>query len=118
MKFLIDAQLPRTLGDFLNQKGHDARHVLELPAGERTPDVEIWKVASQHDEIIVSKDSDFFYRSQVLGPPPQVIHLVFGNCTNKRLMELLELHWHSIEVALQVPARLIVVGKDSMKIWI
>jgi len=63
--------------------------------------------------------SDFFYRSQVMGPPPpQVIHLVFGNCTNKRLMEYLELHWHSIEVALQVPVRLIVVGKDSMKIWI
>jgi len=77
MKFLIDAQLPRTLGNFLNQNGHEARHVLELPSGERTPDEEIWKVATQHDEIIVSKDSDFFYRSQVMGPPP-VIHLVFG----------------------------------------
>lgn len=31
MKFLVDAQLPRRLTNFLLLKGHDARHTLDLP---------------------------------------------------------------------------------------
>lgn len=33
MKFLVDAHLPRRLCAMLAQRGHDAKHTLDLPAG-------------------------------------------------------------------------------------
>ena len=38
MRFLIDAQLPKSLADFLSQKGHESIHTLELPDKNRTTD--------------------------------------------------------------------------------
>jgi len=38
MKFLIDAQLPKRLCDWLRAKGYDALHTLDLNLGNRTPD--------------------------------------------------------------------------------
>jgi len=39
VKFLIDAQLPARLAEFLNQAGHDAVHTLGLPDGNRSTDL-------------------------------------------------------------------------------
>ena len=36
MKFLVDAQLPRRLADYLRAAGHDAVHTLDLPNANRT----------------------------------------------------------------------------------
>lgn len=46
MKFLVDAQLPRRFVVWLAEAGHDARHTLDLPLGNRTPDSEViaWAV--------------------------------------------------------------------------
>jgi predicted nuclease of predicted toxin-antitoxin system len=33
VKFIVDAQLPKSLSDFLNQKDLDAVHTLDLPNG-------------------------------------------------------------------------------------
>lgn len=33
MKFIVDAQLPIALSDFLNQKGFDSIHTLNMPEG-------------------------------------------------------------------------------------
>ena len=41
MRFLVDAQLPRRLAYWLNERGHDVRHTLDLPAGNRTSDAVI-----------------------------------------------------------------------------
>lgn len=38
VKFLIDAQLPARLAEFLNQAGHDAIHTVELPDENRSTD--------------------------------------------------------------------------------
>ena len=40
MKFLVDAQLPKRLAEWLNEAGHDTLHTLDLPRGNRTPDAE------------------------------------------------------------------------------
>jgi predicted nuclease of predicted toxin-antitoxin system len=37
----------------------------------------------------MSKDVDFYDRVLLLGPPPQVIHVSVGNCSNTRLLEIL-----------------------------
>ncbi len=41
MKFLIDAQLPARLAEFLNRAGHDALHTIGLPDGNRSTDSQI-----------------------------------------------------------------------------
>ena len=38
MKFIVDAQLPRSLSDFLKSSGFDSIHTLELPEMNRTGD--------------------------------------------------------------------------------
>jgi predicted nuclease of predicted toxin-antitoxin system len=45
MKFLVDAQLPRSLAVHLAALGHDAAHVKDLPAGSLTTDSEITSIA-------------------------------------------------------------------------
>lgn len=45
MKFLVDAQLPRSLAAFLRQRGFDAVHTLELPNKNLTNDLEINQIS-------------------------------------------------------------------------
>jgi predicted nuclease of predicted toxin-antitoxin system len=59
VKFLVDAQLPPKLADWLTARGHDAQHVAALPGGLRMPDAEIWQRAGVEGSIIVSKDREF-----------------------------------------------------------
>lgn len=59
MKFLIDAQLPRRLARRLRAAGHDAIHTLDLPAGNRTTDAEICRIADSDGRAVVTKDADF-----------------------------------------------------------
>ena len=41
MKFLVDAQLPASLGAILKGNGHDVIHTNDLPNKESTTDLEI-----------------------------------------------------------------------------
>ena len=59
MKFLVDAQLPRRLCYWLLERGHDAVHTLDLELGNRTPDLEIIRIADRDGRIVVTKDDDF-----------------------------------------------------------
>ena len=47
MKFLVDAQLPRRVADWLREAGHVARHTLELSLGNRTPDRDLVELAAR-----------------------------------------------------------------------
>lgn len=60
MKFIIDAQLPKALAVFLNYKGLDAIHTLELPAKNQTKDNQITDFAISENRIVITKDQDFF----------------------------------------------------------
>lgn len=60
MKFIIDAQLPRKLSTFLNEKGFDSIHTLDLSKGNNTLDTEINILSIKEERILISKDSDFY----------------------------------------------------------
>lgn len=38
MKFIVDAQIPRTICALLTKHGHDAIHTIDLPSGNATKD--------------------------------------------------------------------------------
>ncbi|HSO82097.1 DUF5615 family PIN-like protein [Thiocapsa sp.] len=58
MRFIVDAQLPRRLARWLNTRGHDVLHTLDLPEQNRTRDADITALACREDRIVVSKDAD------------------------------------------------------------
>jgi hypothetical protein len=51
MRFLVDAQLPRNLCTWLNGLEHDARHTLDLPLQNKTPDQQIVEIAERENRI-------------------------------------------------------------------
>jgi len=89
VRFLIDNQLPSVLAGWLQERGHDAEHVLNvgLAQGKDTP---IWRYAQEQQAVIVTKDEDFaeWVRRGRVGP--QVVWLRFGNCTKRELFAWLE----------------------------
>ena len=58
MKFLIDAQLPTRLAEFLDRRGHDAIHATELLDGNRSTDRQIAERADADGRVVVTKDRD------------------------------------------------------------
>lgn len=79
MKFIIDAQLPKLLADWLKEHGFDAIHTLELPEANRSDDSEIITVADRDDRVVISKDSDFFDDHILRGKPKKLLVVKTGN---------------------------------------
>lgn len=88
MKFLIDAQLPKPLSDFLNTKGFNSIHTLDLPDKNRTKDYQIIKHSIKEKRIVISKDADFLNSFLVKTEPPKLIIVKTGNISNKELISI------------------------------
>jgi predicted nuclease of predicted toxin-antitoxin system len=59
MKFLVDAQLPRRLAQWLQTAGHDTLHTRDLPQQNATPDQDINALSIAQQRIVITKDTDF-----------------------------------------------------------
>lgn len=88
MKFLVDAQLPKSLSDFFIDQGHDSIHTAELPKANRTPDNLIITIASKEKRIVVSKDDDFLQSYLVKSQPEKLLLVKTGNIRNSELLQL------------------------------
>jgi predicted nuclease of predicted toxin-antitoxin system len=60
-------------------------------------DITVWNYAKSNDLMIVSKDSDFYQRSILLGHPPKVIWIRRGNCSTTDIEEILRNHFLDID---------------------
>ena len=92
MKFLIDAQLPRLLSDFLKLESYDSLHTLELPNANDTQDNEILKICTEENRIVISKDTDFLESFLINKCPKKLILVKTGNIKNTELLTLFELN--------------------------
>lgn len=90
MKFIVDAQLPKTLSDLLNHNGLDSIHTLELPERNATDDKTIVRIASNEGRIIITKDSDFLESYLLYGVPDKLIVIKTGNISNRELLKLFQ----------------------------
>lgn len=63
-------------------------HVLNLNL-EFKSDRQIFDFAGKNDFTIVTKDKDFYHLVNTIGPPPKVIWLSLGNCSNQNLLSIL-----------------------------
>jgi predicted nuclease of predicted toxin-antitoxin system len=99
VKLLVDAQLPRRLARELVEAGHDARHTLDLPRGNRTPDDEIIRVATQEARIVMTKDRDFVVSFWLRRHPARLLLISTGNLSNDALSRLIAVNLPGLEAA-------------------
>jgi predicted nuclease of predicted toxin-antitoxin system len=90
MKFIIDAQLPKSLSDFLNAAGFNSLHTLELPEMNRTGDNAITTKADIEGRIVVTKDADFLDSYLLFGRPAKLLLVKTGNIPNTDLLKLFQ----------------------------
>lgn len=113
MKFIVDAQLPKSLSDYLNQMGYDSIHTLELPDKNRTKDSQIAKLANEEGRIVISKDVDFLESFMIKSEPRKLIIVKTGNILNRQLIKIFE---ENLEVLIRMISRsnLIEVSKTEI----
>lgn len=85
MKFLVDAQLPYGLKQFIESEGFDAIHTNDLPSKEKTTDKEILKFSELESRIVITKDKDFLDSFILANKPKKLIIVTSGNKPNKEL---------------------------------
>lgn len=85
MKFLVDAQLPYGLKQFIESEGFDAIHTNDLPLKEKTTDQEILNISEKENRIVITKDKDFLDSYILSNRPEKLIIVTSGNKPNKEL---------------------------------
>lgn len=90
MKFILGAQLPKSLSDFLNAAGFNSLHTLELPEMNRTGDNAITAKADIEGRIVVTKDADFLDSYLLFGKPAKLLLVKTGNIPDSDLLKLFQ----------------------------
>ena len=106
MNFLIDAQLPRQLAQWISGRGQRATHVFDVGL-QAASDPAIWQHATEAQATIISKDEDFVDRWLLSNKPVAVIWIRKGNCSNRALMAWFEPLWPEALKRLEQGERLI-----------
>jgi predicted nuclease of predicted toxin-antitoxin system len=94
---LVDAQLPKRLSDFLNSRGVNSIHTLDLPFQNRTTDSQLIDIAEKSDRIVISKDRDFLDHHILAGKPKKLLVVSTGNITNNDLLTLFDRNLAELE---------------------
>ena len=102
MKFLVDAQLPGRLADWLIAQGHEALHTRDLPAGNRTSDAAINDLSVRERCVLVTKDEDFVDSFLLDRRPYKLLLVATGNIGNRELERVFRNNLTRIVSALDV----------------
>jgi predicted nuclease of predicted toxin-antitoxin system len=89
VNFLVDNQLPEALCRFLNARGHQSSHVLDLRMDEAS-DLKVWSYAATGNWIVVSKDEDFIHLANRQGDKGKLLWVRIGNCRKQTLLQAFE----------------------------
>ena len=95
MKLWLDAQLPPLLAPWINDQRWELQAIAVREVGMRdASDPEIFRAARDAGVVVMTKDRDFMRLLDEQGPPPQVIWLRVGNCSNASLQKVLATTLH------------------------
>lgn len=87
MKLLFDQNISFRVTKGILDLFPFAKSVRELGL-ENFSDIKIWEFARDEGYTIVSFDSDFYDINLVMGTPPKIIWLRFGNTTTEEIKQL------------------------------
>jgi len=79
MKFIVDAQLPKSVSDYVCTRGYDCIQTLQLPNKNETSDKERISICTEEKRVVITKDSDFLESFIVNGKPEKLILVKTGN---------------------------------------
>jgi predicted nuclease of predicted toxin-antitoxin system len=106
---LIDENLPASLASLLPGP---SSHATDL--GVQPSDHDLWEHARKEGWVILTRDTDFFDRIILHGPPPKVVWVRLGNMRRAALEAHLVQLWASI-VRLLETADLVEVHPDALE---
>ena len=92
VKYLIDENLPLF---FPVRKAEEVIHVDQLPQIDL--DSDIWEYALKNEPVILTKDSDFYYRYLSSKEYPKVVWIRTGNLKKSQFNLFIESVWHDVE---------------------
>lgn len=92
MKFIVDAQLPVRLANFLRASNYDTIHTRDLPAQNATSDIEINAISIQQNRILITKDYDFVDSFLTIKQPYKLLLITTGNIKNSELETIFSLN--------------------------
>lgn len=89
--FLVDVNLPKYFKFFNNDK---FIHIVDIDP--LMSDTEIWEYALSNKLVILTKDSDFYYKFILSKQCPKVLYFLVGNMTISQLHQYFEINWKNI----------------------
>jgi len=110
MKFLIDVNLPKRFSFF---NSPEFTHLVDI--NSEMSDTEVWSYAKENDFIILTKDSDFYYRSLFEEKTVKVIYLKLGNQKLSELHIFFTNNWGLIKKQIE-SHWLIIASHDEIEI--
>ena len=101
MRFILDAQLPPQLAEWLG-KAFAITAVAARDLGlASAADSVLFDYARQEGAVVLTKDSDFVELLHRLGAPPQIIWITCSNVCNRHLRILFEATFKQVLQLLQ-----------------
>ncbi len=85
IRFVVDAQLPPVLAEWLAEVGHKAEHVRNLKMAAAR-DEAIWEYAAKAGAAIITKDEDFAWLRRASVNGPQVVWIRWPNTRRVQLL--------------------------------
>ncbi len=90
--YLIDEDLPSNLPFWNNKK---FTHISQLDNVRY--DTDIWQYAIKNDVIIITRDTDFYYRSLASSVTPKVVWIRTGKIKIKKFNKFIKKAWPQVE---------------------
>jgi predicted nuclease of predicted toxin-antitoxin system len=111
-RFLVDVNLPKFFA-FFNRP--EFTHVVDLDRS--MSDEQIWEYAVRNKLVILTKDTDFYFKCLVANQSTKVVYFKIGNLRIKELYAFFTQHWLNIVEKL-AEAKLLIVEKESITVVI
>ena len=111
MNFLVDANLPRKLTWF-NKPGF----LFVTDWGDNVSDSEIWDYAIANNLVILTRDSEYFYRIIQAKIFPKVIYFKLQQQGRKDMEEYFSIHWEQICTLIRVN-RMVIASINSLEVF-
>jgi len=96
MKFIVDAQLPKSLSLWIKSVGYDSVHTIDLPDKNFTTDTYVTNISLSENRVVISKDSDFLESQLLYNKPQKLILVKTGNIKNAELLQIFETNFTKI----------------------
>jgi predicted nuclease of predicted toxin-antitoxin system len=116
MRFLVDANMPRSTLALLQSLGHAAEHVRDLGLGA-TPDSQIAARARSTGAVLLTRDLDF---SDIRHYPPVdyqglIVMRLPDDAAAQDILNLFEKFLKQAELVAQLPGHLVILEKDRVR---